>query len=629
MTDKTSTAPLATLDTWLKSRRRSVLLAVVLVASIVRLIAFVELHESPVMESYSYEQMDMRFFNEWAVKIAKVDAVGSEPVHPLHMWHRLIAESEFVAHPDLIEGKAPSELSPEEAASSTKKLWDEWYLGTRFHQEPLYAYMIAAIYTICGSPDARFVYAVQMLGGIVTILLLFLVSRRMFGDLVAVLTAILAMWWGPLIHYEVTLLRTSLITMMGVLLLFCGQVAKNRRDSSGSLGLLGSFGFGCVIGVATTLKSTFLVFAIGMVVAIFWPQRKQLSTVMKQVAWIVVGALLVLLPVFIRNYYVGAPLFSLTSVGAVTFAGANVPGSTPVLGWYPYKTTVEIAKIMHDHHGSLLSVVGATLASHESLFGYLGLLWQKFALIFHWYELPNNTNYYYSCIHSVVLTIGRHFVDALWVLPAAVIGSVIAVAQRRPVGTWIWYFICSIGPMVVFYTLSRFRVPMMMAMMPFAAFAVVQIVQWFMARHSRLATRYAVALGLLVLLMSRDLPKDRAVVAAGCYGMSIKDYYLPRINEARTRRDFKAAVEVFESLFATEPDYLRQIGPDRPIANRGEAAMVGSGFTWIYRFYGQCLREAGDPVRAQYVDDLVKRFKIALDEFAAKERAKAQQQRGK
>ena len=102
MTDKTSTEPLATLDTWLKSRRRSVLLAVVLVASIVRLIAFVELHESPVMESYSYEQMDMRFFNEWAVKIAEVDAVGSEPVHPLHLWHRLIAKSEFVAHPDLI-----------------------------------------------------------------------------------------------------------------------------------------------------------------------------------------------------------------------------------------------------------------------------------------------------------------------------------------------------------------------------------------------------------------------------------------------------------------------------------------------------------------------------------------------
>ena len=57
--------------------------------------------------------------------------------------------------------------------------------------------------------------------------------------------------------------------------------------------------------------------------------------------------------------------------------------------------------------------------------------------------------------------------------------------------------------------------------------------------------------------------------------------------------------------------------------------MVGSDFSGIYKFYGQCLREAGDPVRAQYVDDLLMRFKVALDEFAAKERAKAQQQRGK
>jgi 4-amino-4-deoxy-L-arabinose transferase-like glycosyltransferase len=626
MTDDTSARPLAKLDDWLKSHRRGVLIVVMLLASVVRITAFVELHESPVMQSYKYDQMDMQFFDMWAVKIATTDPAGVAPFHPIHMWHRLVARSQFEAHPELIGGRNPAELGPEEASAATLKLWHDWYLGARFHQEPLYVYVIAALYWLNGGPDARLVYGLQLLGGIVTVLLLFLVSRRLFGDLVAVLTALLVTWWAPLIHYEVTLLRTSLITMMGVILLYAGQRAIDRRDA-GTLGLPVLFGYGCLIGVATTLKTTFLLFAGGMVLAMFWPQRRNPSQVLKRGVVMLVGIALILLPVIVRNAYVGAPLFSMTSVAAVTFAASNVPGYDPAMGWYPYDLTPQIAKILHEGRGSFLSALVSTVGMHDGLFGYLGLLWRKFLLIWHWFEIPNNTNCYYSTLHSTVLMIGRHIVSSAWILPAGVIGCVIAVGQRRKVGTWVWYLACSIGPMVVFYVLSRFRAPMMVALMPFAAFAVVQIVEWCLTRRPR-ARRLAVGTALVFVVfawfVNRDTPRGQAVIAAGCYGMAFQEYYNPQINAARERGDARAAVEIFQKLNSTEPDYVQHIGIDREIRDIGEATMIDKVCLLTYPYYQQCLLDAGESARAQQVGETIRRFRRALAEYSARQKQRPQ-----
>ena len=52
-------------------------------------------------------------------------------------------------------------------------IWDRWYHGNRFHQEPLYAYTLAALWTVFADSAPQALFVLQMLLGIWTVGLLF------------------------------------------------------------------------------------------------------------------------------------------------------------------------------------------------------------------------------------------------------------------------------------------------------------------------------------------------------------------------------------------------------------------------------------------------------------------------
>ena len=66
-------------------------------------------------------------------------------------------------------------LEPGIAPSPEHKLWDDWYGQKRFHQEPLYPYLVAATYRLWGD-DVRHVFAWQLLLGWETNVLIYLLA---------------------------------------------------------------------------------------------------------------------------------------------------------------------------------------------------------------------------------------------------------------------------------------------------------------------------------------------------------------------------------------------------------------------------------------------------------------------
>jgi hypothetical protein len=110
----------------------------------------------------------------------------------------------------------------------------------------------------------------------------------------------------------------------------------------------------------------------------------------------------------IRNSIAGVGLLSVSSVGPVTFILSNFPNYKPEMGFVFFE---QVGKVLQMTHGKMLDSVLKIIEVHPSFFSYIGLEFKKLAMVFHWYEVPNNVNSYVpmkvslplrSCICSLV-----------------------------------------------------------------------------------------------------------------------------------------------------------------------------------------------------------------------------------
>ena len=172
------------------ARHRGVALsAALVVAVLLRISIYDDLVDTPALSLGNNVESDMAFFWDWAGEIER-DPLQNLNLHPLHSWHRDIADHTVLTHPKLLEAFLDEANGPT-APDPGKALWDGWYGGKRYHQEPLYAYLLAAIRSL-GADDPFWVYLVQMGLGLGTLVLLYRVTDRAFGATAATAARILA-----------------------------------------------------------------------------------------------------------------------------------------------------------------------------------------------------------------------------------------------------------------------------------------------------------------------------------------------------------------------------------------------------------------------------------------------------
>jgi hypothetical protein len=243
---------------WLTRHRRFVVTVVIAVSIAARLMYFRQLNPTPFVELHRWRQTDMNYYDRWARQIAAGDWRSASVNVPMHRWHRDVAERYFAEHPgqraelERTAAQAGSPADPEAA------IWAQWMRAPRFYQDPLYAYLIAMTYRLAGA-DVRYVFAWQLAVGVLTNVLIWLLARRFFGDAVAACAGALAALSGPMMFYELLLLRDSLIVFTGLALVWMTDFAIRRNSRRWFVVL------GLGLGVACLLKSTFLLFSAGAV----------------------------------------------------------------------------------------------------------------------------------------------------------------------------------------------------------------------------------------------------------------------------------------------------------------------------------------------------------------------------
>jgi tetratricopeptide (TPR) repeat protein len=578
-------------ERWLMKNQALVLAVIVIASVLLRIGYFLELNRGPCVYQHRWDQTDMNFFHIWAQDIAAGDWLTNKPLHPYHYWQQMFAKEYFHQFPEAAAGAGPpSPIDP------GKALFNRWYGGKVFQQEPLYPYLVALTYKVFW-PDVRWVFVWQMLLGVGSNLLVYLIARRYFGVIVAAVAGLLAVLCGPMLFYEMILLRESLILFTGLGLVYLTEITLARRTWRWWLLL------GLACGLAVLLKTTFLAFFFGALGLLVYRHRVSLRALLGAMAALTGGLVLCLLPLIARNVAVGVPPWSLQSVAAISFINANVEDFQPEINPGFYVSYKHGPRIMAETGGQLLSAMVAALKTHPNPWSYFKQLQGKWAMVWHWYEVPNNENFYYYSLHSRVLN--SLPVTFFLLAPLSLAGLALALGQRLACGPLYLAVACNISILLLFYVLSRYRLPLLPLLIPFAALTIVQITGWLWTRRLVPGVIAIAALFLLSLWTMRPLPENQALIRPSDYSAPYSYYYNPLLVEAIGKADWSRAAAILKDSLSYEPEVVKQMGTLRPAQSANEAQLA-SLFAQVHNNLGVALAAQGkmDQAIAQYAEAL-------------------------
>jgi hypothetical protein len=215
---------------------------------------------------------------------------------------------------------------------------------------------------------------------------------------------------------------------------------------------------------------------------------------------------------------------------------------------------------------------------------------RKLAAVFHWYEIPNNANFYAYRLSAPILALPVSF---LVVASLALVGLVLA---PRAGPAWPLYLMVAgqIATMLVFYPISRFRAPLLAGLLPFAAFAVVRVVDLASAGRRTRAGLAVIVAAALAAWIGRPLPAGRSLLRAADCKVPFVFVHGPAYRDAADRGDWRAAAGIAMRALEREPDAVRRLGPGvlAPTEDDRGCALAFAGF---YGLAGQALDHAGEP----------------------------------
>ncbi|MBN1353461.1 MAG: glycosyltransferase family 39 protein [Candidatus Omnitrophica bacterium] len=568
----------------LEKKEVLIVLAILLAGLALRIAYWSQIKESTSMYQHLWPQTDMNFFYTWANSIRGGDWLVNKSLHPFAEWQ------------EQLSGK-PDEKGYN--ADSAKAMWDQWYGEKRFHQEPLYPYFLAVVFKLFG-PGVQWVFAIQCLLGIVSNLLIYVITRRFFGTATALIAAAISLLYGPFMFYESVLLRATLITFTMLLTAWLFTIAMDHKKP---VYFLLS---GLSSGICVVTKSTTFLFILPLVLFLIFHFRADMRQAARFIGLFALGIFLATSPFIVRNLIVGVAPLALSSVAADAIISGNagdfIPGTGFSIGRY-------FVPIMEKAHGNIIPTIYYTLRTHSSVASVIKQLCGKFLVFWNWYEIPNNINYYYARLYSGLLS---H-----WQITFAALGPVsffgLFLAARTIKKTFILYALVFAGilPGLIFYNLSRFRAPAAAALIPFAAYALVFLIKRISER--RYAIPVVVALISVFLLPLFFLSPPRSEYAVRAVDYRIGNALCISIGERLIEYgDLRGAAGQIEAGLRTEPPEVSKIGPGYTVTgDKDRLVRLAESFAKMHLLYAELNEKLSNNEKA---DDHYKRAS-ELDSF--------------
>jgi len=436
-----------------------------------------------------------------------------------------------------------------------------------FFVEPLYGYLLAAVYGAFG----RGLWAVrllQALGGALVAVLCFDLARRLYSRRAGWAAGLGAALYGPFVFYDALLLKTSAEVLAAALLLWLlvrAVQASGREPIWPAAGLL--------LGLAATLKANFLVLVPVALAAPWLAVRTSRRRALGRAAWVAGGIVLATLPIVVRNSVLaGEPTFLTTGAG-MNFYQGNREGTDGGLD-IPEFIQLDPAREQQDSLAEARRRAGDPSLTpgeasrfwlgeslrfiRESPGAWLRLTGRKTLLFWNRYEAADNLSFHYTLEAVPWLWLAPL---GFWLVAPLGLGGTLCGGGGR--AEWILRATVALLVLgtVLFHVADRYRLAAVPALLVLGVgFVRRAALDWRGGRRRRVLGRAAVAAAAALLVAVPDLypggqdmaPFDR-IMALG---------YAERGDEAR-------------------------------------AALYGERATRAYTRHGMAMLERGEPYRAE------------------------------
>lgn len=412
-----------------ESSPRLALILVLAIAALVRLAHFAAVHDRPF---FAQVGMDSAAYDRWAREIAAGDWIGS----------------------------------------------------TTFYQAPLYPYFLAVVYRLFGA-GYDLVYLVQIAVAILGVWALYRAGRLLGGERHGLCAAVLAALYAPFPFYDVQLVKESFAVSATSLLLFFLLAGRRVTDEiparlSWSRAWPWWWSAGLATGVLVLLReNTFLVLPLLAMLALE-PGRIRASAV--RAGALVGGVVLLLLPIAIRNGVVGGTYLPTTFQGGTAFYQGNHPGASGTyepmtpgrhLPRFDREASIRIAEedLGRELSGAEVSSywLGRSLTwAREEPLDFLALQARKLAMFWRFYEWPDAVDYYAVRLESPALRFAPFELGGVMLLACAGLWLRREHLPRRDLPVVLFVLGWTVST-IAFFVLSRYRMPMVPALVLFAA----------------------------------------------------------------------------------------------------------------------------------------------------------------
>jgi len=368
----------------------------------------------------------------------------------------------------------------------------DWLGDAVYYLDPLYPFFLAAIYAVV-EPDSRGVLLAQALLDSVSVVLVIQVARRVFDDRSAFAAGAIAASYSLFFYYDGLLQKEALM----VFLLLCALLLSLRAaEGSRARAWLPA---GVFVGLAALTRGNSLLFAPALLAWIALrggggPRRRALAALCLSA-----GIASIILPVTVRNQVVGGDLVLLNSQAGQNFYIGNFRANRtgaylapPFLRPNPEVEEEDFAAEARRRTGrddlrpseisrfwmreglSEIAADPAHFVRHAA---------KKLLVFANAYEIPDNSSFEYFR-ENVAPMLRLPFPDWGAVFPLALAGLWIG-RGRRLAPILVLFFVSYTAGLLLFFNLSRMRLPVVPVAIVFAGHALVVLAARIRGRDLR------------------------------------------------------------------------------------------------------------------------------------------------
>jgi 4-amino-4-deoxy-L-arabinose transferase-like glycosyltransferase len=355
-----------------------------------------------------------------------------------------------------------------------KRIVKEGIIGKKiFEMTPLYAYFLAFIYKFF-TTNLYVVRLIQILIGSLSVVFIYKLAFRLVNSQrVAVISGLAAAFYGVFILYDGMIMKPFLAVFFAVLTLY--WLAKIEHERPAKFLLPGIF-----VGLLILVRENAILLIAGIPLCFFIKDGITRFTFNKT-AFFIIGTVLMIMPVTMRNYWVSNEFVPITTGGGEVFYMAYYEGSN---GYYVPPPFVKNANPLLEHEEfrqEAMRRTGRELTRRESSDYWFNegvqyikerpqrliyLLYRKFIVFWNFYETPDNQNFFFMRGIAPILKLTLVFGT---VAPLGILGFFVSLRRWRKFLPIYAFFLVYMVSVLLTFNISRYRVPAVPILIIFAA----------------------------------------------------------------------------------------------------------------------------------------------------------------